>query len=202
MNFTALQTALSDRGWARLSPTQLGQHINDARAELDSMEPRWPYLQLTVTGTLPLVTADMDAVSQVVNTTTNEPVPYMRYEDLSSIAGSLAQTSADPAFWYFTPGSTTSISGFPVSTRTVRLVYWKVSVDLSAGADTPLAPSRWHQVIVDMADRNASRAKKDFADAQAIQATIDGKLASMRTDLLYRQTSGPSALMPAGCDNF
>lgn len=202
MNYTALQAALSDRGWARLSAAQLGQHINDARAELDAMEPRWPYLQLTVTGTLPLVTADMDAVSQVVNTSTNLPVPYMRYEDLATIAGSLAQTSTDPAYWYFTPGSTTSISGFPVSTRTVRLVYWKVSVDLSAGADLPLAPSRWHQILIDLADRNASRAKKDFASAEAIQMTIDRKLAEMRTDLLYRQTAGPSQVLPAGYDNF
>ena len=202
MNFTALKQALSDRGWSRIGDTALGQHINDARGELDSMEPRWPYLQLTVTGTLPLVTADMDGVSQVVNTTTNDPVPYIRYEDLAAFSGSLAQAGADPMYWYFTPGSTTSISGYPVSTRTVRLVYWKVSVDLVAGGDTPLAPSRWHQVIVDLADRNASRAKKNFGDAAAIQATIDGKLANMRTDLLYRQTSGPSALMPAGFDNF
>jgi hypothetical protein len=201
-DFTTLKTNVSDRGFARLSPTQLGKVVNDAVDEVDALEPRWPYLQLTVTGTLPLVTADMSSVSQVVNTSTNLPIPYMRYEDLASIAGSLAQASADPAYWYFTPGSTTSISGFPVSTRTVRLVYWKVSPDLSAGGDTPLAPARWHQVDEDVAVRNAMRMKNDYADAAALQAVIDGKIAAMRTDLLYRQTAGPSQVMPAGYDNF
>lgn len=196
MNFTALQSALSERGWARLTPTQLGQHINDGRSELDAQEPRWPYLLATTTGTAPLVTADLLEVSLVLNTAQNCEVNYIDFEDLARQYGDLTQTATDPAFWYFTPGSTTSISTFPVTTRTIKVVYWKVSVDLSAGADTPLSPTRWHHVIVDLADRNASRVKKDYASASALQATIDGKLAAMRVDLLYRQTAGPAQVMP------
>jgi hypothetical protein len=89
-----------------------------------------------------------------------------------------------------------------VTTRTIKVVYWKVSPDLSGASDTPLSPVRWHHVIVDIADRNASRTKKDYASARELQATIDGKLAAMRTDLLYRQTAGPAQVLPFSQDTF
>jgi hypothetical protein len=202
VNLTALQTAFTDRGWARLSTTQQTQHINDGLHELDAQEPRWPYLLTTTTGTAPLTTADLLEVSLVLNTSTNTPVSYIDYEDLAERYGDLTLTATDPGYWYFTPGSTTSISTYPVTTRTLKLVYWKVSSDLSAGSDTPLSPARWHSVIVDLADRNACRVKKDFASAAGLQATIDGKLAAMRVDLLYRQTAGASQVMPFWQDTF
>jgi hypothetical protein len=201
-DFTTLKTNVSDRGFSRLTTTQLGKVVNDAVHEVDGLEPRWPYLLTTTTGTLPLVTADLLEVAQVVNTTSNTVVPFSDYEDLASWAGSLTQTGADPSYWYFTPGSTTSISGYPVSTRTVRQVYWKTSSDLSAGGDTPLAPSRWHHVYEDVAVRNAMRMKSDYGDAEALQGVIDRKLAAMRTDLLYRQTAGVSQVLPSGWDDF
>lgn len=196
MNFTALQAALADRGWNRLTATQLGQYINDGKGELDAQEPRWPYLLTTTTGTAPLVTADQLEISAVINTTTNGPVAYIHYEDLANRYGDLTAASTDPEFWYFTPGSTTSISTFPVTSRTLKVVYWKVSPDLAAGSDTPLSPSRWHFLIVDLADRNAHKIKGDYEGAQSLQVGIATDLAAMKTDLLYRQAAGFSQTMP------
>jgi hypothetical protein len=130
--FAELKVLFTDRGYGRLSTTQQGVYVNDAMHELDAQEPRWPYLLTTTTGTAPLVTADLLEVSLVLNTTLNVEVSYIDYEDLARQYGDLTQTSTDPAFWYFTPGSTTSISTFPVTTRTIKVVYWKVSPDLSA----------------------------------------------------------------------
>jgi hypothetical protein len=201
MDNTALKAAVAGRGFSRLVAADQQQVVNDAVHELDAMEPRWPYLLTTTTGTLPLVTTDLLEVSQVVNTTTNLPVDYQDYEDLSAFAGSLTQTAADPSYWYFTPGSTTSISGFPVTTRTVRVVYWKTSPDLSAGADTPLAPTRWHHLLVDMAVRNA-HVLKGVDIPVSLELTITRKQMEMRTDLLYRQTAGYAQVMPSGWDDF
>jgi hypothetical protein len=193
--FTELKTLFTDRGWSRLSSTQQGQHINDAMHELDSMEPRWPYLLTSTTGTLPLVISDLLEVATMLDTTADVKVEYVDFEDFASWAGELTRTGTAPQYWYFTVGSTTSLTGYPVSTRTVQVVYWKVSPDLSAGSDTPLSPTRWHHLIVDIADRNASRNKKDFGSAEAMQLSIDRKLAGMRTDLLYKQSAGPSQVL-------
>lgn len=202
MNNTALMAAVASRGFSRLVPADQQLVVNDALHELDSLEPRWPYLLTTTTGTLPLSITDLLDVAMVLNTTLNAPVTFVDYEQLASCAGDLTRTAADPQWWYFTPGSTTSISGFPVSTRTVKVVYWKTTTDLSAGGDTPLAPTRWHHVIVDLAVRNAMRMKSDFADAEVMQGVIDRKLALMRTDLHYRQAQGASMVLPMGAEDY
>jgi hypothetical protein len=202
MDFTALKAAVASRGFSRLSPGDQGQVVNDALHELDAVEPRWPYLLTTTTGTLPLTISDLLDVATVLNTTLNTPVEFVDYEQLASWAGDLTRTNADPQLWYFTPGSTTSLSGFPVSTRTVKVVYWKTTTDLSGGSDTPLAPTRWHHLIVDMAVRNAMRMKSDFTDAEALQGVVDRKLAAMKTDLHYRQAQGPSMVLPMGVEDY
>jgi hypothetical protein len=202
MDFTALKAAVASRGFSRLSPGDQGQVVNDALHELDAVEPRWPYLLTTTTGTLPLTISDLLDVATVLNTTLNTPVEFVDYEQLASWAGDLTRTNTDPQLWYFTPGSTTSLSGFPVSTRTVKVVYWKTTTDLSGGSDTPLAPTRWHHLIVDMAVRNAMRMKSDFTDAEALQGVVDRKLAAMKTDLHYRQAQGPSMVLPMGVEDY
>jgi hypothetical protein len=202
MDNTALKAAVASRGFSRLSAGDQQQVVNDAVHELDAMEPRWPYLLTTTTGTMPLTISDLLDVATVLNTTLNTAVEFVDYEQLASWAGDLTRTNADPQWWYFTPGSTTSLSGYPVSTRTVKVVYWKTTTDLSGGSDTPLAPTRWHHLIVDMAVRNAMRMKDGFADAEALQGVVDRKLAAMKTDLHYRQAQGPSMVLPMGAEDY
>lgn len=194
MDNTALKAAVASRGFARLSAGDQQQVVNDAVHELDSLEPRWPYLLTSTTGTMPLVIADLLEVATVLNTTTDTKVEYVDFEDFAAYAGELSRTGTDPQYWYFTAGSTTSLTGYPVTSRTVQVVYWKTSSDLSAGGDTPLAPSRWHHVIVDMAVRNA-HVLKGVDPPASLEASIDRKLARMRTDLLYRQSAGPSQVL-------
>lgn len=201
MDFTALKAAVSGRGFSRLVAADLGLCVNDANHELDSLEPRWPYLFVTTTGTAPLTVADVDDVSLVINTTGNLPLAYRDYEDLVNEVGDLTQTGTDPWAWYWTTSSTSSISAYPVTTRTLKVSYWKVSVDLSAGGDTPLSPARWHQLIVDMAVRNA-HVMRSMDIPPSLEVQIDRKLAQMRTDLHYRQVQGPSMVLPMGCEDY
>lgn len=201
MDNTALKAAVASRGFARLTAGDQQQVVNDAVHELDAMEPRWPYLFVTTTGTAPLVTADLLDVTTVLNTTTDVAVPFTDYEDLAGFAGELTRTGTDPQWWYFTPGSTTSISTYPVTTRTIQVAYYKSSPDLSAGADTPLAPTRWHHLIVDMAVRNA-HSLKSMDTPPSLEAAINRKLAGMRTDLHYRQAQGPSMVLPMGAEDY
>lgn len=201
MDYTALKAAVASRGFARLSDGDQGQAVNDAVHELDTMEPRWPYLLATTSGTAPLTVSDYADITTVLNTTLDVPVPYVDYEDLASWAGDLTFTSTDPAHWYFTPGSTTSLSTYPVTSRNLQVVYYKTSSDLSAGTDTPLAPARWHHLIVDMAVRNA-HVSKGVDVPVSLELAIERKLGEMRTDLQYRQVQGPSMVLPMGYEDF
>lgn len=201
MDFTALKAAVASRGFARLSAADQGQAVNDAVHELDQLEPRWPYLFTSSSGTAPLVVTDLGDVTTVLNTYLDVPVQFSDYEDLAGWAGELTRTGADPDVWYFTPGSSTSVSTFPVTTRTIQVFYYKASPDLSAGSDTPLAPARWHHLIVDMAVRNAHVARGVDPPGSLLE-TIGRKLAGMQTDLFYRQSQGPSQVLPSGWNNF
>lgn len=201
MDNTALKAAVSGRGFARLSASDLQQVVNDAVHELDTMEPRWPYLFVTTTGTAPLTISDLGDVTTVLNTTLDIPVTYADYEDMTAFVGELTRTGTDPTYWYFTPGSTTSLSTYPVTTRTLQVAYYKSSPDLSAGGDTPLAPARWHHLIVDMAVRNA-HVLKSMDVPSGLQAAIERKTARMQTDLFYRQSQGPAQVLALGTDDW
>lgn len=200
-DYTALKAAVSGRGFSRLSTADQGIAVNDAVHELDAMEPRWPYLLTSTTGAAPLTVTDLGDVTTVMNTVLDVPVPFEDYEDLTRWAGELTQTGVDPQVWYFTPGSTTSISTYPVTTRTLQVVYYKTTVDLSAGADEPLCPERWRHLLKDMAVRNAHVMKSTDPPALLLLA-IERKLAGMRTDLHYRQVQGPSMVLPMGYDDW
>lgn len=200
-DYTALKAAVSGRGFSRLSAADQGIAVNDAVHELDGMEPRWPYLLTSSSGTAPLTVADLGDVTTVLNTVLDVPVRFSDFEDLAGWAGELTQTSTDPVRWYFTPGSTTSISTFPVTTRSLQVVYYKTSPDLSAGADEPLCPDRWRHLLKDMAVRNA-HVMKDVDPPASLLLAIDRKLALMRVDLLYRQAQGPAMVLPMGCEDF
>lgn len=201
MTFTELKQALADRGQARLSAAQQGTHVNNAMHELDA-EELWPYRQTSTTGAAPLAITDLGQVETVFTTTGNTPLIVSTYAEMVARVGDLTKTAADPTYWYFTSAGAQSISTFPVTTRTLKVQYWKVGTDLSGGSDTPLAPARWHHVIVAIADRLALEAKGDYASAQAVQATVDRELAKMRTDLLYRQTMAAAYYLPMGCENW
>jgi hypothetical protein len=133
MDNTALKAAVAGRGFSRLSATQQQQVVNDAVHELDAH------------GAALAVPADDDdgdgsarddgpagGLAGREHDDLNLPVDYIGLRGLGGVRGELDADGADPSYWYFTPGSTTSISGFPVTTRTVKVVYWKVSTDLSA----------------------------------------------------------------------
>lgn len=201
MDNTALKAAVASRGFARLSASDQQQVVNDAVHELDSMEPRWPYLFTTTAGTAPLTIADLGDVTTVLNTVTDTRVDYADYEDMSAFAGELTRTGTDPVYWYFTPGSTTSLSTYPVTTRTLQVAYYKFTSDLSAGGDTPLAPARWHHLIADMAVRNA-HALKGLDVPSSLDAQISRKTARMVTDLFYRQAQGPAQVLAMGTDDW
>lgn len=183
MNFTTLKQELSDRGFAYLSDTRLGQYINWARAELDDVA-LWAYRSATSSGSAPLTVADLGVIETVVNTVTNTTLDPADRRDLMAVYGDLT-TTGTPSFFYVDNGV---VRSYPVG-GTLKVFYYKSPADLT-GTDVPLAPTRWHRTIVDIAARMAYRDADNHASAESLQVQITRDLALMLEVLLVNQVAG------------
>lgn len=182
MNFATLQTELSDRGFSYLSAARLGQYINVAYHELCDLE-EWPFLEATASGAAPLTITDLRTVMSAWNSGANGNLTARDRRGLVDDYRDLT-TTGTPRFFYVEDG--TILRTYPVGgTLTVR--YIKVPADLT-GTDTPLVPSRFHYVIVDIAARRAYVDSDAFDKAQGVQAEIDRMVGVMRDSLLLQQT--------------
>jgi hypothetical protein len=194
-DFTTLKTMLSDRGFSRLTATQLGDLINDARQEMDNYLP-WPYRLTSASGTSPLTVSDLGSVEEVITTADlNNPLRYMERELIRAYYGDITVVGT-PLVYFIDNGV---IRTYPVGgTLTVR--YFKRTVDLSAGADLPLAPTNYHRLIVDIAEREALILKGDKEEALMVQQRVDRKLALMVADLM-QQALASSLPYPMGSED-
>lgn len=190
MNFSALKQELSDRGFSYLSDARLGNFINWARAELDDTD-LWPYREAGVTGTAPLAISDLDTIEAVENTTQSVELLPAAWRDLLAFYGDLT-TSGAPLYYYLAePAGVLEVATYPTNSDTIGVQYWRVTPDLSAGTDIPLAPTRFHKTIVDIAVRLAYRDADNHQAAEALQAEIDRDVMRMRTTLGVQQVQGP-----------
>lgn len=193
MTFAELKTELAARGFDYLSSTRLAAFINDAMHELDD-EDMWPYRYKTTSGTAPLTVTDLGTVLMVVDETNDVPLTPTTELLLTEQFGDISLTG-DPEFWYLTYSSGSPvINVYPINTTiTLGVRYLYVRSSLSAESDEPIAPSRFHNIIMDIAVRMAYNDSDNPGSAQGIQVEIDRKLGRMRGALLGgQQAQGPS----------
>lgn len=181
MNFAALTTELSDRGFSYLSSARLGQYINVAYHELCDLED-WPFLATDTSGASPLTISDIRNVLSVHDSAGNGNLVARDRRDLVESYRDLT-TAGTPRFFYL-DGSV--LRTYPVG-GTLAVRYIKVPADLT-GTDTPLVPARFHYVIVDIAARRAYVDADAFDKAQGVQAEVDRMVGIMRDSLLQTQT--------------
>lgn len=189
MNFSALKTEYSGRGFNHLSDGERGSDINQARAALDEMF-LWPYREKGVTGVAPVAIPDLG----VVETVTNEDIDYqLAPADFRSLGGAVGDLSIAGVPMVFYVGSGNVVATYPVSSSAIIGVqYWRITPDLMDDADLPLAPSRFHPLIVDLAVSRGYRRTDNFASAQALQPWIDQQVQVMVDSLLGgQQVAGP-----------
>jgi hypothetical protein len=195
MNFAALKQALSDRGFSFLTTARLGQYINWARAELDD-RAQWPYREAFLTGSAPLTVGDLGQVEEVVDLSTNATLTRSSYGDLAEQFSDLS-LGGTPIYWYpATPGGTQEIATYPAATGSIGVQYWRITPDLIDDTDIPLAPSRFHKLIVDIAAREAYRDSDDHQNAEQLQVQIERDVERMVESLLLDQI--PSRIQITG----
>jgi hypothetical protein len=195
VDFTALKAELVARGFDSLSTTRQGYYINAARAELDRMF-LWPWREKSASGTSPLSVSDLGRIEKVTNSSQSAlPLAKADRSTLIDIYGDLS-VSGTPGYYYVAwPSGTPTVVAIPVSTNTIAVQYWKVTVDLSGAADVPAAPSEAHYTIVDLAVRRAYRDSDDHAAAAALQPEIDNAVAQLLEQYPPGQPAGPDGFV-------
>ena len=191
-DLASLRTELAARGFDYLSDTRKGNFLNDGYHEVCEYMP-WPFLRTTLTGTAPLAIADIEHVLSVYDTTNLYMLQSADNRDLeTSVAGT-------PTYYYL-DGDTLKVE--PTNTAaSLRVVYIKVPADLAATTDTPLVPSRFRSLIVDIAQIKALAEDSDNAElAAALQPRLDAKLVRMRDGLMSREHSNPDFILSSGGD--
>lgn len=178
MLFSELKTALAARGFDDYSDTTLGERINSARAELDRMY-LWPWREASVTGTAPASVSDLGQIEAVTNETRDYRLVGRQFADLIDAYGDLS-TTGTPIYYYRAYVSNSPVvATYPVSTDTIGVQYWKVTVDLVDAGDEPASPSECHSLIVDLAAARGWRDKDNHELAAAIQADVSRQIEAL-----------------------
>lgn len=202
MNFAALKTALSGRGFQTLTDTQLGEDVNDARQRLDNLF-LWPYREKSVVGVAPLAVTDLGTIEAVTNETHDYQIAPASYQWLLDTFGDLTLDAAAEFFYVATPAGAPVVATCPSNGDTIGVQYWKRTPVLSADGDEPLAPADYHTLIVDMAAQRAYMRSTNFQAGQALQPFIDQGIQGMINTLLGgQQIAGPGERQSAfeSCD--
>lgn len=76
---------------------------------------------------------------------------------------------ADYIYWYHTPDDA----------YTIYVTYWKAITELSADSDTPIVPTKYHEVLVLGGWMRTLRYLKQYAEAEAISAQYEAFIQKM-----------------------
>lgn len=192
MNFQALRDEVKARGFDYLTDTRVGQFVNTSYQELCELMS-WPFLETTITGSPPLAITDVRAVLSVTDTTNKTTLAPVDRRNMERIDPTLDEAGQPCAWWL----ENTTLSVWPTATPNISLSvrYLKVPVDLVATGDTPVVPTRFHDIIVDGAVLRAQKDNDDYGAAQTTQALWQQGVDRMVASLMNRALDRPMFIL-------
>lgn len=165
------RTELQARGYSRFLAARLTSWLNDAKDQFEDYPFDWPWLKSTATGAAPLTISDLRRVRAVVDTTNRNQLTKVRDADVLEFTDYTLATTGTPTAWYLT--SDTVVAVYPVQAASLSVPYLKFSPALSADGDSPLIPSRYHGIWVDLAEVHVLRfGVKDAASAAELERAV------------------------------
>lgn len=148
MILSAARTQLERMGAGRLAgdTTTEDYYLNQAKNWIEDKDD-WVWLETTTTGSSPLTVSDLRKVIYVADTTNDR---LLKEADLIDIARRDPGINdvGQPSHFYL--DGLTSLKVWPSQTVTLSVRYLKYSPELTA-ADSPLIPTRYHNLWVDVA---------------------------------------------------
>jgi hypothetical protein len=201
VNEVELTTIASARG----IQTSVSDFINKAQRDIINSEVEWPFTVAagtitTVTGQAEYTkpanskTIDFDSFTVQESASTAEKVlKFISFNEYlerlnESDTNPNASAQATPQYVYFTPDENIGLSPVPdASTYTVRYYYYATHTDMTAAADVPVIPERFHDVIVNRARYYTHMLRSDTQFSQLALRDYDGGLNRMRVELINRK---------------
>lgn len=179
-NLSGLRAQLRARGFTDYDDGECDRLLNTAYMEICDMED-WPFLEQGTSGPAPLSIPSLRKVVSVQNATSKKHIERM---DRSYVIASNLdpQQPGDPLFYWIYDGE---IHTWPVG-GTLSVRFFRVPPKLTSGADEPMIPDRFRDIIVLGAARVGmldDSAPEDLAD---YSREYERRLEVMRQALLYQ----------------
>ena len=164
MTFKEIYEEVAARGFSDMLGEPAGlirlkRWVNFAYKELTDLAP-WPFLELTKEGLAPLTIAELGHVLSVTDKTDDTVLVQTDRRTVVEEDPTLNETGV-PQSWY--RSGETQIAVYPANAAATLIVrYLQNPADLAADGDTPVLPSRFHDVIVDGAVVRAYKNRDNF----------------------------------------
>jgi len=201
VNEVELTAIASSRG----IQTSVSDFINKAQRDIINSEVEWPFT--VAAGTITTVagqaeytkpanskTIDFDSFTVQESASTAEKVlKFISFNEYlerlnESDTNPNASAQALPQYVYFTPDENIGLSPVPdASTYTARYYYYATHTDMTAAADVPVIPERFHDVIVNRARYYTHMLRSDTQFSQLALRDYDAGLNRMRVELINRK---------------
>lgn len=166
-----------------LSDSRCNTFINRAYHSICEAED-WPWLRTTTSGSAPLTISDLRSIFTVVDSTKDAPLTGIDERTLIEHLDADLTTTGTPDYYYRTADSTLAV--YPANTsHTLKVTYLKVPTDLSADADTPVIPARYHIAIVDGAECHARKDNGSYEAVAACEAAFERAIQRMRETYIW-----------------
>lgn len=191
MNLGELRTELQSRGFDYVTDARLNRWLNRAYTRLCDRHA-WPFLETTTTGAAPLTISDLRAVLSVIDTDNDSPLVYEDRRTIREDDPTLAATGK-PENWYLNGSAVTT---YPVSTVGLSVLYIKSPAELSSDSDSPVLPSRYHMLLVDMACADAYKDSDNLEAWQMLRGDVEEQIREMENSLLVVNYDNPVSIVP------
>jgi hypothetical protein len=150
--------------------------LNDAKNIFEDFWD-WPWLEESITGSAPLTIADLKQILYVIDADQEcllEGTTALSVVTNESLSDGGTQ---NPRMWYLDGEDTLSV--YPANTTNdLQVRYYRFSPELS-GTDTPLIPTRYHNLWVDLAMVNVYEDSDDAQAAAALRADCQQRLGQL-----------------------
>lgn len=191
MTLGELRTAVQARGFSHISNTEIDRWINQAYQELCE-EAVWPFLEVSTTGTAPLSITDVRTVLSVSNTTQGNILEHRDRRDLVELDPEMNETGT-PEYFFL---SDNTLSVYPLNTTdTIAVRYIEVPDEMTADANEPDVPERYHELIVDGAVIRCYKSSDEWDVATALRVDWQEGVQRMRRTLLGRNLANTGRIV-------
>ena len=183
--------------------TAVKEFINRSINDIYTAELEWPFLHTdgtitTVAGTAEYAlvsgfkSVDVDTVYLIETSTDVKELPFIPYDQFTNqfrerdLDHTTTDTRAKPEYCYLTQDDKIGFTPIPDKAYTVYYEYWATHTDLSSSTDTPVLPTRYHDVIVARSEYYVHQLRADLQAATLKHNEYEARIGRMRVDLINK----------------